>query len=61
MKDFYDHVDNVIKNGLQEGSMENLRKKAKKSDQPVGQHLDIPYNVEYIIKRFVNASMSTDP
>lgn len=60
MNEFYDIVDKVIKNGVQQDLIEALRKKAKKSDQPMGIHLDIPYNVEYIVKRFVNASMSTD-
>ena len=46
---------------LQQHLIDALLKKARKSDQPVGVHLDIPYNVEYIVKRFVNASMSTDP
>ena len=61
MNEFYETVDQVIKQGLQENSLEALRKKAKKSDQAPGVHLDIPYNVEYIVKRFINASMSTDP
>lgn len=61
MNELYTLVDSVIKDGPQQDSIQALRKKAKKEDQEMGKQLSIPYNVEYILKRFVNACMSTDP
>ena len=59
MKQLYQLVDNSIKEGLSESKLKSIIELTPAEEQ-LGPLFDIPATREYILRRFINACMSTD-